>query len=129
LAHSFLLKAAKKYTKPHLRISEGAAQALKSYSWPGNVRELSHVMERAHILCQGSTLQLSDLGLNNISVSDNKPIGSTHVDYEASRSLDEIELDIIDKRLKYFEGDVLKAAKSLGLSRSAFYRRMGKSKD
>ena len=45
------------------------------------------------------------------------------------RSIDEIEADVIDKRMSYFDGNALKAAESLGLSRSAFYRRLEKLKE
>lgn len=129
LARAFLTKVAKKYSQPVLSIDSDAETALKSYSWPGNVRELSHVMERAQILCQNSKIKTQDLGLNVIT-PDNQNKESNHADiHEDLRSIKEIEADIIAKRLKYFDGDALKTARSLGLSRSAFYRKAEKFKN
>lgn len=128
LANAFLINAAKKYSQPTLAISRAAESALKSYLWPGNVRELSHVMERAQILCQTSCIQVCDLGLNVPTTPEQEKI-AMKAEANDLRSIDEIETEIIDKRLTYFGGDALKASKSLGLSRSAFYRRLEKSKD
>ena len=81
-------------------------------------------MERAHILCKTSAVQPSDLGINSIApVAENIGLDS---EQEYLKSLSEMEQEIINRRLSYFGGDALKAAKSLGLSRSAFYRRLEK---
>ncbi|MFT7561020.1 MAG: DNA-binding NtrC family response regulator [Flavobacteriales bacterium] len=134
LAQGFLSKCAEKYGKPLLEISSAAEELLKKYDWPGNVRELGHVIERAQILCRGSTIEVNDLGLQKYSsapeVANNTGaaslLDSMNVDL---RPLSDLEYDLIDKRLQYFDGDAQKAAKSLGLSRSAFYRRLGKNKE
>lgn len=123
LAEAFLSRAAQKYSQPVLRISPAAESVLLNYSWPGNVRELSHVMERAQILCKDSIIAPQDLGLN-IETAAAHVNGVTPPDL---RVMSDIEQDAIDKRLVYFNGDAVKAAQSLGLSRSAFYRRLGKS--
>ncbi len=124
LAQAFLEKAARKYSRPVLVISAGAEAALKTYPWPGNVRELGHVMERAQILCKGDSIHAHDLGLNN-----GNPIQPTLLDGNHDlRLMDEIEIDVISRRLAYFNGDAVKAADSLGFSRSAFYRRLEKLK-
>jgi DNA-binding NtrC family response regulator len=129
LANAFLVKAAKKYSQPVLSISAEAERLLKSYTWPGNVRELGHVMERSQILCQKSSIQVSDLGLSTNSLIEQGKINiAAGIDGDL-RSIEEIEAEIVGKRLTYFDGDAVKASKSLGLSRSAFYRRLEKSKD
>ncbi|PHZ83880.1 sigma-54-dependent transcriptional regulator [Paremcibacter congregatus] len=129
LANSFLKKVAQKYSKPTLSIDSSAESALKSYPWPGNVRELNHVMERAQILCQKSSIQVQDLGLNFITLIDGGQT-DTFSDVKTDlRTISEIEEDIIGKRLTYFAGEASEAAKSLGLSRSAFYRKLQKSKN
>lgn len=128
LAYTFLTRAARKYSQEVLSIDADAESSLKSYHWPGNVRELSHVMERAQILCQQSTIRRRDLGLNFVEVSEQQAGRDPDSGYDL-RPLNEIEMDVIDKRLSYFKGDASRAARSLGLSRSAFYRRLGKSKD
>jgi DNA-binding NtrC family response regulator len=123
LAESFLAKnAEKQHLQQTLIMSANAKKALNAYDWPGNIRELSHVMERAQILCQNDIVSAEDLGLPN---QKEKTI-TEEVDNTVLASLEDIELDVIDKRLTYFNGNALKAAKSLGLSRSAFYRRLEK---
>lgn len=126
LARSFLTEAAKKYSRPPLSISSAAESALISYSWPGNVRELGHVMERAQILCQQPSIQPHDLGLDLASSGTRHYVPESAGNAEDLRPMNEIEADIINRRLDHFNGDALKAARSLGLSRSAFYRRLGK---
>lgn len=126
LANTFLAKAAKKYSRPALPIEPTAQTALKEYQWPGNVRELSHIMERAQILCKGASIQTRDLGLNTANMVINDQVGMGFKD--DLRPIDEIEADIVTHRLGYFDGDAAKAADSLGMSRSAFYRRLEKLK-
>lgn len=121
LAESFLAKNAVEHAQSKLTIGASAKKALKSYDWPGNIRELNHVMERAQILSQNNYISAEDLGLPTTTeqtVVDDKPT--------ELQTLETIELDIIDQRLSHFNGNALKAAKSLGLSRSAFYRRLEK---
>lgn len=127
LAKAFLKKVAKKYSRPELNIDKAAVEALKHYSWPGNVRELSHVMERAQILCQSDSIQLTDLGL--VQTIENDAITLEPNPLNDLRTLEEIEVEVIDKRMTYFDGNALKTADSLGLSRSAFYRRLEKLKE
>ena len=128
LANSFLAHFAKKYSQPRLSIEPAAEQTLKTYSWPGNVRELSHVMERAQILCQSASIQPHDLGLDALLSNKQKTRTTvSEIKREAEqdlRHLKEIEAEAINKRLTYFDGNAEKAAKSLGLSRSTFYRQL-----
>jgi len=130
LADAFLAKSAIKHGQPKLSFDEAAERALVAYSWPGNIRELNHVMERAQILCHGDTICVTDLGLpievNQDGLSQGADMQLNTNSPEDLLSLAELELSIIDKRLTHFDGNVLKAAKSLGLSRSALYRRLDK---
>lgn len=130
LAEAFLKRVAAKYSRPILSIDSEAKSVLKDYPWPGNVRELSHVMERAQILCQGTSIKITDLGINSEGFDQQSLAASSPADkIDDLRAIDDIEADIINKRLSYFEGNALKTAQSLGLSRSAFYRRLEKSKE
>ena len=121
LAHS-CLKIISLNNNANLTISSAAKKALVDYDWPGNIRELNHVMERAQILCKNSIINIDDLGLP----VNNTRVKTLVVEPDKLATLETMELDIIDKRLSYFNGNALKAAKSLGLSRSAFYRRLEK---
>ncbi len=129
LARTFLTTVAKKYSQAILSIDSVAESALKSYPWPGNIRELSHVIERAHILCQNSCIQIHDLGLNVSTSKKQEHAEVISVIEDELRPIKEIEADIITKRLSHFDGNAEKTAKSLGLSRSTFYRKLENSKE
>ncbi len=129
LADAFLAKSAAKHGQQK-SLSDTAKKALEAYKWPGNIRELNHVMERAQILCHEDVICVADLGLpldvNQDGFSKDGAMQINTNDPESLLSLADLELSIIDKRLAHFDGNVLKAAKSLGLSRSALYRRLEK---
>jgi len=78
---------------------------------------LNHVIERAVLMAQGDTIRTNDLGLQ-ASRSGERPL--------EEMSLEEVECFLIKKTLARFEGNASKAAEALGLSRSAFYRRLDK---
>ncbi len=61
LADYFLQKLAARLGHERFYLTDAALQYLKSYSWPGNVRELQNTLERAAILCQGSTIDVEHL--------------------------------------------------------------------
>ena len=131
LAESFLKRTANSNQNIALSISTEAKSALITYNWPGNIRELNHVMERAQILCQHDEIKVKDLGLPAPAIQNNQSdqfVEKSSLTTSNSKlaTLAELEVDIIDQRLSYFDGNALKAAKSLGLSRSAFYRRLEK---
>ena len=131
LAQVFLAATAQKYGRPTLTMDEQAIHALQNYAWPGNVRELNHVIERAQILCQNNQITREDLALPNSHLADdsNGAVNSlADSPKDDSRTLEDIEAHAIQQRLEQFGGDALLAADSLGLSRSAFYRRLGKAK-
>jgi DNA-binding NtrC family response regulator len=85
------------------------------HEFPGNVRELDHVIERAVLMAQGTQIKSNDLGLTTGAE------GAPRLD---EMSLEEVEAFLIKKALARHEGNARKAAESLGLSRSAFYRRL-----
>jgi len=87
------------------------------HHWHGNVRELSHAVERAILMARGETIQASDLGLRGGGD------GAPRLD---DMSLEEVERWLIKKALARNDGSANEAAKALGLSRSAFYRRLEK---
>ena len=97
-------------------IAESAIQALLSHPWPGNIRALSHVMERAVLMTSTPDITLADLGLHQVRNAQERRL--------EDMSLEEVEQLLIRKTMSRFEGNASKAAESLGLSRSAFYRRL-----
>jgi two-component system, NtrC family, response regulator HydG len=119
LTEHFLSVYKRKYNKPELVIDPATLKYFESYEWPGNIRELQHAIERSVILCDSQILKLSD-----ISLFPNANIESD--DSFRTMNLEEIEKQIIQKALLKFEGNVSKAAKELGLTRTSLYRRMEK---
>ena len=109
----------RKYQKPDISVSHKAMRALSEYHWPGNVRELQHVIERAVILGDSNSLQPEEIL--------SKPSITTNGDgVDSDRSLDEVEKRHIELIIKKHDGNVSAAAKELGLTRTALYRRIRK---
>jgi DNA-binding NtrC family response regulator len=93
---------------------EASLQAMRAYAWPGNVRELDHAVERALLMAQGKVIRAADLALNAGQ-------GSPRLE---ELSLEEVEALLIKMTLARCDGNARRAAEELGLSRSAFYRRL-----
>jgi DNA-binding NtrC family response regulator len=117
LAVYFLRRYAERYHKPTLGFDDAALQMLTRYFWPGNVRELDHTIERAVLLAQGGQIQPSDLSL--------EPARGAPVRLE-EMGLEDVERILIQKAMGRYGGNVTQAARALGLSRSALYRRLQK---
>ncbi len=117
LAEHFLKIYSKQYKRVLSGISASLSKQLQRHSWPGNVRELQHAIERAVILTQHHSLQPEDFFLNE-KTSDTK--------FTDTFQLDEMEKIMVIKSLKKFNGNITEAARELGLSRAALYRRMEK---
>ena len=115
LAKNFLRQHAQRYRKQIGAFDETARDRLMAHAFPGNVRELDHVIERAVLMSHGSQIKANDLGLTT-TVGDSRSL--------EDMSLEEVEAFLIKKALARNNGNARKAAEALGLSRSAFYRRL-----
>jgi len=115
LANNFLRMHAKRYRKELGGFDETARERLMSHPFPGNVRELDHVIERAVLMSTGSQIKARDLGLST---------GGGDARGLEEMSLEEVEAYLIKKALARAGGNARQAAEALGLSRSAFYRRL-----
>jgi DNA-binding NtrC family response regulator len=92
-------------------LTKKAEQALQSYSWPGNVRELQNLCQRALLLTLADEIDADDLALPQEQLS-------------AKKALDDLDKQQIEQALQQAQGVVARAAKQLGISRQALYRRM-----
>jgi len=119
LAEHFLLMFSRKYHRTCPKITEQAMNKMQQYPWPGNIRELSHLMERLLFTCKKDTIEANDLMLTTSS-RDEESLDAPDL------TMDEIEKRTLVKRLKYHHGNATETAKSLGLSRSGYYRRLSK---
>jgi len=117
LAGHFLQRHSERYAKAIGGFEPAATQALAEYPWPGNVRELDHTVERAVLLARGSSIQADELGLRR-AVERSEEAELTDL------TLDQAERVLIQNVLRRCDGNVTEAAHSLGLSRSALYRRL-----
>jgi DNA-binding NtrC family response regulator len=116
LSQHFLKAHVARYSKAITGFDESALQAMRDYSWPGNVRELDHSVERGVLMAPGKVIRAIDLGLT---------AGQATPRLE-EMSIEEVEAFLIKKTLARCDGNARKAAEELGLSRSAFYRRLEK---
>ena len=115
LTAHFLQRHVERYRKPLSGFEPTAMHALLEHAWPGNVRELDHVVERAVLMADGDAIRLGDLGM------DRGRSGATSFD---EMTLDDAECELIRRALSRCGSNVTDAAKALGVSRSALYRRM-----
>ena len=116
--------------KRSLNIRSNDLQALCLYSWPGNVRELAHAIERAVILSDGDFLDVRSVVSTESIMNEVEQIGDICSEKQDMTDnnfdLEEIEQRTVRAALKHHQGNVTKAAKSLGLTRGAMYRRLDK---
>jgi two-component system response regulator HydG len=120
LAKYFSQLYSNKYMKPMPEFDTKALEKLLNHHYPGNVRELQYIIERAVIMSDDNVLQANDLIFS--------PIESTHpADNEpAETKLSAVEKNTILKVIEKHNGNITKAAKELGLTRTALYRRLSK---
>lgn len=116
LAQHFLKQHVARYRKAITGFDASAIEAMRAYSWPGNIRELDHAVERGVLMSGGKVIRGTDLALN---------AGQSAPRLE-DMSLEEVEGFLIRKTLSRCDGNARRAAEELGLSRSAFYRRLEK---
>ncbi len=123
LANHFLDFYNKKYHKNIAGLEADALQKLKQYHFPGNVRELQYSIERAVIMSDQSSLCADDILFSPIeSVPETT---SSSADF-SSHNLEEMERKAIKSAIERYNGNISKAAKELGLTRAALYRRLEK---
>jgi len=118
LAQHFLKQHVGRYRKAVTGFDEDALALMNRYAWPGNVRELDHAVERGVLMTTGKAIRATDLGLN--AANSSKGLDDM--------SLEEVEGYLIKRTLARCNGNAREAAEELGLSRSAFYRRLEKYK-
>ena len=121
LAEYFMKIYGEKYHKNLVEIDEKAQVKLRQYAFPGNIRELQHSIERAVIMADNQVIMARDLDLNS---SIETPVMMPQE--SSTLRIDEIEKSTILKAIERHEGNITKAARELGLTRTALYRRLGK---
>ncbi|MBC5991914.1 sigma-54-dependent transcriptional regulator [Pontibacter cellulosilyticus] len=120
LAKHFANLYATKYMKPEPELSKQAQEKLKSYHFPGNVRELQYAIERAIIMADNYVLEPQDILFSPI---ESAPAAEPQ---QQETNLEELEKATIHLVMEKHGGNMTKAAKELGITRTALYRRLGK---
>ncbi len=125
LVEDYVREFGTQYSKPKLRFSPKALQAMVSYSWPGNVRELKNVVERVVILAAGDTV---DLELIPASVREPKPgpkdssTAKSIIDYRHAK--EQFEKDFFLDRLSDNDWNISRTSRQVGLERSNLHRKI-----
>ncbi|TAG58805.1 MAG: sigma-54-dependent Fis family transcriptional regulator [Cytophagales bacterium] len=116
----FIASYSRKYRKPNVKISKEALEMLQNYVWFGNIREMEHAIERTVIMSDKEELNKDDFFF-----LEQKPEQNTSI-LNKSFNLELMEKSMIEKVIDSHAGNISKAAKELGLTRAALYRRLEK---
>ena len=123
LAAYFLDIYAKKYNKRIEGFEPDAIKKMFAYHFPGNVRELQYSIERAVIMADQISIAGNDLFFSPIEQQAQMPVAAS---MPGSQNLEELERKAIKSAIERYNGNISKAAKELGLTRAALYRRLEK---
>lgn len=137
IAQHYIKLYGKKYAKPDKALSPAARQAICSYHWPGNIRALRHAIERAIILSETAMLEVIDFQLephvapDTVSSQPEQTISTSYTELPSHEQSSDLNLNrleklTVEKALKKHRYNISHAAKELGLTRAALYRRMEK---
>lgn len=132
-----ILPLAEHFLKHQFELNDSAKEALELYQWPGNVRELENCMQRAMLLCNDQSIKATDLGLpqnpqnrhetftaeSNSSHNNSTANNTGKINLAATNIIAEED---IRQALHNANGTISVAARELGISRQALYRRMQK---
>jgi two-component system response regulator HydG len=99
-------------------ISQEAMEALMRYRWPGNIRELINAFEYAFVVCRTNCIDIPNLPE---TITGGRGAGRNRIASEA-----EGEVQSVVKALREAGGKKTEAARLLGISRQALWKKMAK---
>jgi two-component system NtrC family response regulator len=114
LAHAFVRHFADEYKRGGMTLREDAIRAIEKHPWPGNVRELENCIKRAIVMAEGKQITLEDVGLAAVANEE-------EIALDLRQAREEAEKRVIIAALGRADGNVLRAAELLGLSRPTLY--------
>ncbi len=118
LAHAFVRRFSQEQNRGSLTLSEEAIRAIENHPWPGNIRELENCIKRAVIMVDGNNIAAQDVGLDAPQLDESE----NSFDLRAIR--DKAEKNAIISVMGHVNGNVVKAAEILGVSRPTLYDMM-----
>ncbi|MEL6183467.1 MAG: sigma-54 dependent transcriptional regulator [Myxococcota bacterium] len=127
VAH-FLEEICRRYGKAPKTLSEQTYRALETHPWPGNVRALRHSVERAVILSAGPEVVPEDFALppTALAAAARALPSTTSASLDGELNLERLERAAVQAALTKHGYNISHAAKELGITRAALYRRMEK---
>ncbi|SIN84137.1 sigma-54-dependent transcriptional regulator [Chitinophaga niabensis] len=124
LVKSFIRNLREIYNRPNLQVTPEAMKWLQQLPLPGNIRQLKNLVERAILVSRADLLQVDDFR-SQLELSPVKS-GNLQLPGVGAITLEELEVEMIKKAMLFHHNRISKAAASLGLTRSALYRRLEK---
>jgi len=120
LVEHFNQRFAQAYGKKPKRFDPQAIEAMQHYAWPGNVRELRNTIERVVIMALNQRVSAKDLP----AFGEAEPPASSYRFPSFKEASDAYHREFIQRKLDEADGNVSRAAESMGIDRSHLYRRM-----
>ena len=114
LAHAFVKKFSAEQNRAGLNLGDDAIRAIEAHQWPGNVRELENCIKRAVIMADGAQITREDIGLDDNGADEPDNLNLRKV-------RDEAEKRAVIAGLARTNGNLVKAAEALGVSRPTLY--------
>jgi len=119
LATHFLNQFSDEYQKKVKRFSSAAIQQIEAFEWPGNVRELRNRIQRAVIMCEGTAIEPQDLAFAPIAGTESVLEHGGVLTLKAAR--EQLEKEMVTAAIERQNGNIVKAAEELGVSRPTLY--------
>ncbi|MBK1679315.1 PEP-CTERM-box response regulator transcription factor [Rhodocyclus tenuis] len=114
LAHAFVRRFSAEQNRGSMTLTEDAIRAVEAHSWPGNVRELENCIKRAVIMADGMQITAEDVSLESVTESDEDFIDLRRIREDAERQA-------VQKALGRTDGNLVRSAEILGISRPTLY--------
>ena len=124
LVNFFISNLKEIYGRPSLSVSNSALKWLQQLPLPGNIRQLKNLVERTILVSKRDELDIEDFR-SQLELSPVKK-GNIQLPGIGTLTLEEVEVEMIKRAMEHHKNKISKAAASLGLTRSALYRRMDK---
>jgi transcriptional regulator with PAS, ATPase and Fis domain len=111
------------YNRPGLVVSDAATKWFQQLQLPGNIRQLKNLVERTILVTKKDLLDENDFRPH---LETNIKKGTTAFPEVGNFTLEEMEIQMISKAMDFHKNRITRVAKSLGITRSALYRRLEK---
>jgi transcriptional regulator with PAS, ATPase and Fis domain len=124
LANYFVERISRELGKVTNKIDPDVLRRFESYHWPGNVRELANAVEHAVNVSSTEELLVEHLPIFFRKIGFEEPQPRSGED--RIMSLSALEKDAIKKAVRFYNGNITKTSKALGIGRNTLYEKMKK---